>query len=261
MSFVKHPTAIVEDATIGEGSVIGPYAVIRGATLGANCSIGSHVSIEGAIHVADRVEIGISAVILPDVTIGERAVVEAGSIVTKNVPATAVVTGNPARIVRYVETITHPAVIRPADPGAGVAATSVRGVTLHHLPLIEDLRGNLSFGEVERHVPFPVKRYFLTFDVVSEEVRGEHAHRSLRQFLLCVHGRCHILADDGRRREEFVLDRPTLAVHLPPMVWGVQYRFSPNAVLLVLCSDLYDPDDYIRDYADFLKLVRGPSLQ
>jgi dTDP-4-dehydrorhamnose 3,5-epimerase-like enzyme len=255
MSFIQHPTAIVENATIGDGSVIGPYAVIRGANLGANCTVGSHASVEGAIQIGDLVEIGICAVVLPEVSIGERAVVEAGSVVTRNVPATAVVTGNPARIVRYVETITHPAVIRPADTRAAVVPTSVRGVTLHHLPLIEDLRGNLSFGEVEHHVPFPIKRYFLTFDVLNEEVRGEHAHRTLHQFLICVHGRLHILADDGRRREEFLLDRPTVAVHLPPMVWGVQYRFSPNAVLLVLCSDLYDPEDYIRDYSDFLRLV------
>jgi UDP-2-acetamido-3-amino-2,3-dideoxy-glucuronate N-acetyltransferase len=67
-----------------------------------------------------------------------------------------------------------------------------------------------------------------------------------------VHGRVHILADNGQVREEFILDRPNVGLHLPPMIWGVQYRFSPGAVLLVLCSDLYDPGDYIRDYSSFL---------
>jgi dTDP-4-dehydrorhamnose 3,5-epimerase-like enzyme len=104
-----------------------------------------------------------------------------------------------------------------------------------------------------------VKRYFLTFDVASEEVRGEHAHRRLHQFAICVSGRLHIFADDGRNREEFILDRPTLALHLPPMVWGVQYRFSPGAVLMVLCSDYYDPGDYIRDYSQFLELSTAQS--
>ena len=187
--------------------------------------------------------------------IGNHAVVEPGAVVTRNVPATAIVAGNPARIVRYVDAISAP--VNPPPDGAfpRIVKTGVRGVTLHPLPLIEDLRGNLSFGEAKRHVPFEVKRYFLTFDVTTEEARGEHAHRTLEQFLICVHGRLHIVADDGQAREEFILDRPNLGLYLPPMVWGVQYRFSPGAVLLVLCSDVYEPADYIRDYADFRALA------
>ena len=130
--------------------------------------------------------------------------------------------------------------------------TRIPGVNVFHMPVFEDLRGNLSVGEIGKHVPFEVKRYFLTFEVESEEARGEHAHRTLHQMLLCVHGRVHILADNGKVREEFILDRPNVGLHLPPMVWGVQYRFSPGAVLLVLCSDVYDPGDYIRDYRAFV---------
>ena len=85
------------------------------------------------------------------------------------------------------------------------------GVTLHRLPHVPDMRGNLSFGEIGDQIPFEVKRYFLVYGVASKEIRGEHAHRSLHQFLICVHGRCHVVADDGTNRQEFVLDSPTSA--------------------------------------------------
>ena len=132
------------------------------------------------------------------------------------------------------------------------------GVTLHRLPHVDDLRGNLSFGEIGNQIPFEVKRYFLVYSVASQEVRGEHAHRSLHQFLICVHGRCHVVADDGTLRQEFVLDTPTVGLHLPPMVWGIQYKYTEDAVMLVLASAKYDPASYIRDYAEFLELVKAP---
>jgi len=125
---------------------------------------------------------------------------------------------------------------------------------LHRMPLVNDLRGMLSFGEVGQPVPFDVKRYFLVFDVATEQVRGEHAHRTLHQFLVCVHGRCAIVADDGAHRQEFLLDSPQLGIYIPPMTWAVQYKYSPDGVLMALASDIYDPGDYIRDYAEFLAL-------
>jgi UDP-2-acetamido-3-amino-2,3-dideoxy-glucuronate N-acetyltransferase len=78
-----------------------------------------------------------------------------------------------------------------------------------------------------------VKRYFIVFDVPSMETRGEHAHRECHQFLICVRGSCAVVADDGKNRQEFLLDRPDVGVHLPPMVWGIQYKYSADAVLLV----------------------------
>ena len=143
------------------------------------------------------------------------------------------------------------------QPQPGIQATAVAGVTLHHLPHILDPRGDLSVGEVGVHVPFEVKRYFVVFGVSSGEIRGEHAHRTLHQFLVCVHGCCEVIADDGRSRQAFLLDRPSLGLYLPPMVWGVQHSYTAGSVLLVLASDHYDPADYIRDYADFLTLARG----
>ncbi|MEO8595647.1 MAG: WxcM-like domain-containing protein [Candidatus Solibacter sp.] len=201
--------------------------------------------------------IGANATILPGLTIGERAMIGAGAVVTSNVPSFAIVAGNPARIVGYDGAGSiSPGTTSVAPAQVGASSTRVAGVTLHRLPHVNDLRGNLSFGEIGEQVPFEIKRYFLVYAVASKEIRGEHAHRSLHQFLICVHGRCHVVADDSHSRQEFVLDSPTIGLHLPPMVWGIQYKYSEDAVLLVLASDKYDPGSYIRDYSEFLELVK-----
>ena len=145
-----------------------------------------------------------------------------------------------------------------ALPETGAIATRVTGVMLHRLPHFEDFRGLLSVGETGAQIPFEIKRFFLVSGVASAEIRGEHAHRALYQFLVCAHGSCEVIADDGQNRQSFLLDDPSIAVLLPPMVWGVQHRFTSDAVLLVLASEKYDPTEYIRDYGEFLKLVRDP---
>lgn len=143
----------------------------------------------------------------------------------------------------------------PGD--AGTIASRVAGVKLHRLPHFRDFRGLLSVAETDDQIPFQVKRFFLVSAVSSEEVRGEHAHRRLHQFLVCVHGSCEVIADDGVNREGFRLDAPSVALLLPPMIWGVQHRFTADAVLLVLASEKYDPADYIRNYDEFLRLVKA----
>jgi len=203
--------------------------------------------------------IGANATILPGIRIGEKAMVGAGAVVTRSVPANAIVVGNPARITGYVDSIRGRDPIRTVAGEAqsfltdeeGVLRTGVRGVTLHRLRTVEDLRGDLIAGEFARQIPFIPKRYFLVFDVPNRRVRGEHAHVACEQFLVCVVGSLSVVADDGTTREEFLLDSRNLGLYLPPMTWGVQYRFSPDAVLLVFASDYYDPQDYIRDYRQF----------
>ena len=205
--------------------------------------------------------IGANATILPGLTIGERAMIGAGAVVTRDVPPLAIVTGNPARIVGYDGA--SPMLPAAAPAGAGHAEgawpTRVRGVTFHRLPQVDDLRGALSYAEIGRQVPFPVKRYFLVYGVASKDIRGEHAHRNLHQFLVCVHGCCHVVADDGNNRQEFTLDSPAVGLHLGPMVWATQYRYTEDAVLLVLASEWYDPQSYIRDYAQFLDAVKADA--
>lgn len=200
--------------------------------------------------------IGAGAVILPGLEIGARAIVGAGAVVTRSVPPNAIVVGNPARIVGYVNTnkeIVADAASMPSDKG--VTQTRVKGVTLHRMHQVADIRGSLTVGEFGRSVPFESKRYFMVYGVPSIETRGEHAHKLCHQFLICVAGSCAVVADDGVNREEFELTGPHMGVHLPPMVWGIQYKYSKDAVLLVFASEYYDNSDYIRDYTQFLKAV------
>lgn len=203
--------------------------------------------------------IGANATILPGLEIGTGAMIGAGAVITRSVPPNAIAVGNPARITGYVGT-RNTVQGTPAAKAAGqekekTISSDVRGVSLHELPYIEDMRGSLSVGEFDRSIPFLPKRYFLVFDVPSREIRGEHAHRTCHQFLICVKGSCMVVADDGKHRREFLLDRPNLGVYLPAMTWGTQYKYSSDAVLLVFASDYYDPDDYIRDYSEFEALV------
>lgn len=211
-------------------------------------------------HIARGASIGGAAAILPGVRIGARAMVGAGSVVTQDVPAKAIVSGNPARIVGYVDTARKPAVAQTSVSAAETAAvtrTSVGNVTLHRLPLAIDLRGSLSAGEVPSQLPFQPRRYFFVFDVPGKDVRGEHAHRACHQFLVCARGSVTVVVDDGKASEEIVLDRPNAGLYVPPMIWAVQYKYSSDALLFVLASDPYDPADYIRDYDEFLSLVGG----
>jgi UDP-2-acetamido-3-amino-2,3-dideoxy-glucuronate N-acetyltransferase len=209
-------------------------------------------------HIGRGASIGGGATILPGLRIGPRAMVGAGAVVTHDVPPRAIVSGNPARILGYVDTIRRPQSpvhrLEPAD--TEVVRTSVPGVTLHRLALAEDLRGKLSAAEFSIQVPFVPKRYFMVYDVPGKEVRGEHAHRQCHQFLVAARGSLSVVVDDGKTSEEIVLDEPRVGLYLPPMIWSVQYKYSSDALLLVFASDHYDPDDYIRDYDEFLTMVR-----
>lgn len=205
--------------------------------------------------VRHHASVGANATLLCGLTIGAYAMVGAGSVVTKDVPPNAIVAGNPARILGYVDTAKS-----LVPTGLGVVAeskTPMGRAALFRLPLIEDIRGSLSFAEIDGQLPFTPLRYFLVFDVPNKEVRGEHAHRTLHQFLVCIKGSCSIALDDGSLREEIPLDAPTLGLHIPPMIWSVQYKYSADAVLLVLASDIYHADDYIRDYDEFQALIKA----
>ncbi len=197
--------------------------------------------------------LGAGATILPGLKIGRNAMVGAGAVVTRSVPANAIVVGNPARIIGYADAQPHS--VSAKAPQETSRASRVNGVTLVELAHIADMRGSLTVGEFQRGIPFDAKRYFMVFDVPSVETRGEHAHRECHQFLICARGSVSVVADDGNHREEFLLNRPNLGLHLPSMVWGIQYKYSPDAVLLVFASHYYDSADYIRDYDEFVALA------
>lgn len=208
-------------------------------------------------HIGHGASIGGGASILPGLRIGPRAMIGAGAVVTHDVPPRAVVSGNPARITGYVDTrrgAPIPSKVVAAED-ANIRETSVAGVTVHRLPVFADLRGSLSVGEFPKQVPFVPKRYFIVFDVPGKDVRGEHAHRRCHQFLVCLRGSLSIVLDDGKSSEEIALDRPSIGLYLPPMIWAVQYRYSADALLLVFASDPYDAGDYIRDYDEFVSAI------
>ena len=203
--------------------------------------------------------IGANATILPGLTIGQYAMVGAGAVVTRSVPPYAVVVGNPARIIRY----DGDAGSSPAGSSRGGrpqdSAIEVSGVSLHRVPRIEDLRGDLIAREVGAGLPFAPNRCFLVLGVRSKEVRGEHAHRECEQLLVCVKGSMACVVDDGVHHQEVLLDTSEVGLYVPPMVWTTQYKYTEDAILLVFASDPYDPDDYIRDYDAFLAEVRAPE--
>ena len=201
--------------------------------------------------------LGANSTILAGLTIGANAMVGAGTVVTRSIPPHAIVVGNPARIIGYVDAKPLSTELENAEEHVvpDVLETSVNGVTLHNLKQVIDIRGNLSVGQFGVAVPFKPERYFLVYDVPTAQTRGEHAHHACHQFLVVVKGSVHVVADDGSNRQEFILDKPNLGLYLPPMVWGIQYRYSSDAVLMVFASHYYDADDYIRDYSEFKALI------
>jgi UDP-2-acetamido-3-amino-2,3-dideoxy-glucuronate N-acetyltransferase len=198
--------------------------ICHGASLSANCSV------------------------LPGLVIGRDAMIGAGAVVTHDVPARAIVSGNPARIMGYVDATKLP---KP-EPGGAATQQLPSGALLQRFTVHADLRGSLT--ELSERFPFVPKRFFTVYNVPGKEVRGEHAHRTCHQFMVCVSGSLWILLDDGQTREEIQLDSPAVGLYVPPMVWSVQYGYSHDAVLLVSASEPYDRNDYIRDYEEFLRL-------
>ena len=257
---VAEQASIAPRCTISSGAYVGV-----GVVLEADVFVGPNVAFVDGEGTNTRVEqsvwIGANATIYPGLLIGSKAVVRPGSVVTRPVPPGAVVEGNPATIVGYVDAVKDSAAIAvgPKQAAPSVRATAVKGVTLHTLPLIPDMRGSLTVCEFERQVPFVPRRTFMVFDVPSREVRGEHAHLRCHQFLICVRGSCAVVADDGTSKVEVTLDTPNLGLYLPPLTWGIQYKYSSDALLMVFASDYYEPTDYIRSYSEFLATIQSRS--
>lgn len=143
------------------------------------------------------------------------------------------------------------------DQRGSVEECDVKGVKLYRLPLFQDHRGNLTVGEFGDFLPFKPERYFITYQVPGRNVRGEHAHHVCAQLLTCVRGACTLSVDDGVNRREFVLDSPRVGVLVPPMVWAAEFDHTPDSVLVVFASHSYDPGDYVRDHAEFVRLATG----
>lgn len=125
------------------------------------------------------------------------------------------------------------------------------------LPKIQDQRGNLTFIEADRHVPFEIKRVYYLYDVPGGATRAAHGHRSLHQLMIAMSGSFDVTLDDGREKKLFHLNRSYFGLYIPPVMWRDLDNFSSGAVCMVLASDYYDENDYFRNYDNFLKAARG----
>jgi carbonic anhydrase/acetyltransferase-like protein (isoleucine patch superfamily)/dTDP-4-dehydrorhamnose 3,5-epimerase-like enzyme len=255
-SHVEGFTQVWPGVHVERGARIGPGVTLERAPDGAS----SDIVVGAGSHL------GAGATVRRGVRIGAGAIVEAGALVAQAVPPYAIVSGVPARITGYVEKapgtgnrLWHKQAEFPE--GQAVVRLGIGDVTLHRAKIVRDPRGDLSVGEFPKDIPFDVKRYFLVFNVPSEKTRGEHAHHRCHQFLLCVKGSCAVVVDDGHDRCEVLLESPDMGIYLPPLTWGIQYKYSSDAVLLVFTSHYYEADDYIRDYAEFVEIVQGKQQQ
>jgi len=125
------------------------------------------------------------------------------------------------------------------------------------LPKIIDKRGNLTFVEGIKHIPFEIKRVFYLYDVPGGESRGGHAHKNLEQIMIALSGSFDLILDDGINKEKYHLNRAYLGIYICPMIWSELTNFSSGSVCLVLASKYYNEGDYIRNYDEFIKIANG----
>ena len=134
---------------------------------------------------------------------------------------------------------------------------SVHDCKIIDLPKITDPRGNLTFIENGRHIPFDIKRVYYLYDVPGGSERGGHAHKALHQLMIAMSGSFDVLLDDGHEKKRIHLNRSYFGLYICPMIWRELDNFSSNAVCMVLASNFYDENDYYRDYASFITGVRA----
>lgn len=133
---------------------------------------------------------------------------------------------------------------------------SIDDVKIIELPKISDHRGNLTFIESGRHIPFDIKRTYYLYDVPGGASRAAHGHKSLQQLMIAMSGSFDVTLDDGYEKRTYHLNRSYKGIYIPPMMWRDLDNFSSGAVCMVLASDFYDEQDYFRDYNDFLSVAR-----
>jgi WxcM-like, C-terminal len=134
---------------------------------------------------------------------------------------------------------------------------AVHRCRLIDLPKITDSRGNLTFIECGRHVPFEIKRVYYLYDVPGGAERGGHAHKELQQLIIAMSGSFDVVVDDGRQRKRFHLNRSYYGLYVCPLIWRELDNFSSGSVCLVLASTFYEEADYFRNYEEFREAVRG----
>lgn len=128
-------------------------------------------------------------------------------------------------------------------------------IELINLPKIEDPRGNLTFIEQEKHIPFKIKRVYWIYDVPGGQIRGGHAFKEQNECVVALSGSFDVVINDGKTEKRYHLNRSYFGLYIPNMLWRHMDNFSTNSVALVLSSTLFHEDDYIRNFVEFVKLT------
>lgn len=136
---------------------------------------------------------------------------------------------------------------------------SISNCKLVEIPKSSDARGNLSFVESQRHIPFSIQRIYYLYDVPAGAARAGHAHKNLHQLYIPVSGSFDIVLDDGANKKTISLNRPYFGLYVCPMIWRDINNFSSGSVCMTLASEYYDESDYFRDYQEFLNAVHNES--
>ncbi len=145
--------------------------------------------------------------------------------------------------------------------GSAAPRTTVDDCKLISLPKISDHRGNLTFLESGRHIPFEFRRVYYLYDVPGGSDRAGHAHKKLLQVLIAMSGSFDVTVDDGTRKKTFQMNRSYTGLFIPPLIWRVIDNFSSNSICMALASDFYSEESYYRDYGDFIAAVRKASTE
>lgn len=131
------------------------------------------------------------------------------------------------------------------------------GYKVINFEIHSDNRGNLTSLSENQEIPFKIKRIYYTWDMPNDAIRGGHAHKNLDEVMVCLHGSCDFVLDDGKEKITVTLDKPNKGLYIKANLWRDFRNFSKDCVVILIASELYDTEDYIRDYEEFLKIQKG----
>lgn len=152
-------------------------------------------------------------------------------------------------------------IIRNINDGLQEMKKTVFDCSLLELTKVHHPEGNLTYVYQDCHVPFPIDRVFYSYDIPAGERRGAHAHKQCHQLIIAASGSFEVVLNDGVNKRTVLLNRPFFGLHVPPGIWSSEQGFSSGSICLVLASDVYSEEDYIRDYDEYVEWIDRTTKQ